>query len=88
LQKTTQHKPAFQDRQQASTGGIDMLGRRLASFAVLAAALAVLSVPARAFDDAQYPDWKGQWRRYLTPDWADKARSIKPSSGAADSKPR
>jgi len=44
-----------------------MLGRRLASFSVLAAAPALLSVQARAFDDAQYPNWKGQWRRYLTP---------------------
>ncbi len=44
-----------------------MLGRRPARFAVLAAALVLLSVAARAVDDAQYPDWKGQWRRYLTP---------------------
>ncbi len=44
-----------------------MLGRRLACFAVLAAALVLMGVQARAFDDAQYPNWKGQWRRYLTP---------------------
>ena len=33
----------------------------------LTAVLSALATNVRAFDDAQYPNWKGQWRRYLTP---------------------
>jgi hypothetical protein len=33
------------------------------SVLALAGALAVAAMPARAFDDTKYPDWKGQWLR-------------------------
>jgi hypothetical protein len=35
----------------------------IASAAVILAALLALLGPARSFDDANYPDWKGQWTR-------------------------
>ena len=34
---------------------------------MLVAALAMPTAGARAFDDAQYPNWKGQWRRVQVP---------------------
>src|SRR5882757_2135875 len=36
---------------------------RIAIGVTVAAALAAVTPDARAFDDAQYPDWKGQWVR-------------------------
>ena len=39
-----------------------MLDRSLLGAVVLVAALCAASAPSRAWDDAQYPDLKGQWR--------------------------
>jgi hypothetical protein len=39
-----------------------MLDRGLLGAVALTAALCVMSTPSRAWDDAQYPDLKGQWR--------------------------
>src|SRR5205085_4451686 len=35
--------------------------------AALAAALAMTAGDARAADDAKYPNWKGQWARFIVP---------------------
>jgi hypothetical protein len=40
-----------------------MLSRVAIGVLTVAAALAAATPDARAFDDAQYPDWKGQWVR-------------------------
>jgi hypothetical protein len=40
-----------------------MVRRGLIATIVLAAGLAAIAVPALAFDDAKYPDWKGKWQR-------------------------
>jgi len=47
--------------QQSNNGGTSMCHR--GSIAALAAALVMASSGVRAFDDAKYPDWKGQWVR-------------------------
>ncbi len=44
--------------------------------AALAAALCLSAVPAQAFDETKYPDWKGTWNRVGAPRWVqagDKA---------------
>jgi hypothetical protein len=43
-----------------------MLYQRAIGSFVLAAALAAVSAPTRAFDETRYPDLKGQWRRAET----------------------
>src|SRR5438105_10604263 len=43
--------------------GMDMLDRSLIAAAVLAATLGLTIAGARAFDEAKYPDWRGQWSR-------------------------
>jgi hypothetical protein len=35
--------------------------------AIALAALALSVAPAPAFDDAKYPNWKGQWNRFIVP---------------------
>jgi len=50
-----------------------MLGRSLLGWLALAA-LCLATVAARAFDDAKYPDFKGQWDRIGPPRW-DPGRS-------------
>src|SRR5580700_7967406 len=40
-----------------------MTSRCLFAAIALAAALALPSLPARAFDESKYPDFSGQWRR-------------------------
>jgi hypothetical protein len=44
-----------------------MLVRSSIAALTLAAALGLLLAPARAFDDAKYPDWHGQWSRAPIP---------------------
>jgi hypothetical protein len=44
-----------------------MLARSSIATALAAAVLALTAVDANAWDDSKYPNWKGQWRRYLTP---------------------
>ena len=41
-----------------------MLGRRSIGSIALAAALTLTLAAAHAFDDAKYPNWKGQWTRF------------------------
>jgi len=44
-----------------------MLARSSIGVMALAAALLMTIAGAAAFDDAKYPDWKGQWRRAIVP---------------------
>ena len=44
-----------------------MLSRNLAGPVVLAAAFAMASAQAQAFDETKYPDWSGAWRRIAVP---------------------
>jgi hypothetical protein len=44
-----------------------MLGRRWIAFMAAVAASCVPIATASAFDDARYPDWKGQWTRARVP---------------------
>ena len=44
-----------------------MLVRSSVATALLAAVLAMAAADAQAWDDSIYPNWKGAWRRYLTP---------------------
>jgi hypothetical protein len=44
-----------------------MLGRRSLGAVAIMAALCAADVTASAFDDARYPDWKGQWTRARVP---------------------
>src|SRR5215470_10927024 len=44
-----------------------MLGRRWIAFMAAVAASCVPIATALAFDDARYPDWKGQWTRARVP---------------------
>jgi hypothetical protein len=44
-----------------------MLYWSLVRFVGLAAALMITVGAARAFDDAKYPNWKGQWDRWGGP---------------------
>jgi hypothetical protein len=46
-----------------------MLDRRSIRSLALAAALTVSSAVALAFDDAKYPDMRGQWNRVGPPNW-------------------
>jgi hypothetical protein len=46
-----------------------MLARNTAGAVALAAALSVTTNAAPAFDDAKYPDWKGQWSRIGDARW-------------------
>jgi hypothetical protein len=46
-----------------------MLDRRSLGSVALAAALTMSTVGARAFDEAKYPDWKGQWTRAVGAQW-------------------
>src|SRR5258708_38108459 len=43
-----------------------MIYRSLIGFLALAAAFGLTIVGAAAFDEAKYPDWKGQWSRLRT----------------------
>ena len=44
-----------------------MLGRRSLGAVAIMATLCAANVTASAFDDARYPDWKGQWTRARVP---------------------
>ncbi len=44
-----------------------MLARVSLMLVVLIIAVALQAGHAQAFDDAKYPNWKGQWRRYVDP---------------------
>jgi hypothetical protein len=47
-----------------------MLDRRsVTAIALAAAALAVTTPPARAFDESKYPDFRGKWDRNAAPRW-------------------
>jgi hypothetical protein len=46
---------------------MNMLERRLIGALALMAALGLSVAGALAWDDAKYPDWKGQWRRAPVP---------------------
>jgi hypothetical protein len=46
-----------------------MLERSLIGSIALAAALAITTAGALAFDDTKYPDWKGQWTRSSPVQW-------------------
>jgi hypothetical protein len=46
-----------------------MIDRRFLCPLVLAVALIVPAAGARAFDEAKYPDWKGQWVRTISAAW-------------------
>jgi hypothetical protein len=48
-----------------------MLHRRLIGAVVLVAAALMADARAQAFDEAKYPDLKGQWNRVGAPRWAD-----------------
>ena len=55
----------------------------------LAAALCAANVGARAFEDEQYPNLRGQWIRAVVPGTADEPRVRSGASRrAADSSPR
>ena len=45
--------------------GRHVIGRNAIDAALLLAALALAPDTAAAFDDAKYPDWKGQWTRFI-----------------------
>ena len=50
--------------------GRSMLERNAIAAAAVAAMLAAApSMPARAFDESRYPDFKGQWVRMGSPNW-------------------
>ncbi len=44
-----------------------MSDRSLAGAVALSAALVMIAGGASAADDAQYPDWKGKWERFVVP---------------------
>ena len=44
-----------------------MLGQRSLGAVAIMATLCAANVTASAFDDARYPDWKGQWTRARVP---------------------
>src|SRR5262249_60311363 len=44
-----------------------MFNRRLIGAITLSAALCLSADGAQAFDDAKYPNWKGQWTRVIVP---------------------
>src|ERR1700722_12415036 len=44
-----------------------MLDRSSVAVVAVAAALCTSIAPARAWDDARFPDWKGQWSRAQIP---------------------
>ena len=45
----------------------NMMGASALGAITLAAALSMTLGGARAFDEAKYPDWKGQWNRLEVP---------------------
>ena len=44
-----------------------MFDRRSIGVITLSAALCLSTDCAQAFDDAKYPNWKGQWSRVIVP---------------------
>src|SRR4029077_3846910 len=56
------------EKQGKRNKGRSVVGNRMLAAAMgLAAALGLTTVSASAFDDALYPDLKGQWRRIPPP---------------------
>ena len=62
-----------------------MLPRTSTRLFALLAALMVTTSAARAADDGKYPNWQGQWARFITRGLPGQARSMAsvPFRGAA-----
>jgi len=58
-----------------------------AAGAFVLAALAMPAGDARAVDDAKYPDWTGQWERFVVSGFPASLHSTRPSPGDPVSRP-
>jgi hypothetical protein len=69
-------------------GRIIMLHRSSTGVFALGAALMAIIGGAQASDSAKYPDWKGQWERFVVRGIPGSRLTTRPGPGDSDNKRR